>query len=440
MTTITKRKAWTVMLAGTGINLALGILYTWSVFKGAIQKSIDKGGEGAFDWDIESMNDPYVVCLLVFAFSMILAGKVQDRFGPRVTAFTGGLLVAIGFILISFSTSLAVWILGFGVLAGTGIGFGYSAATPPGLKWFPSWKTGMVAGVVVSGFGLASVYIAPLSNYLLGVWGLQGTMLFFGIAFAVVLSLLSLLLVNPPKGYDPGQLFGTKGQPATPAGTKPAALINVAPGTMLKTGYFWRLWLMYAIGSGAGLMVISSVAGMAKKSMAGSAFVAVALLAIGNAAGRIIAGILSDKIGRAQTLLIMLLFQAVLMFVAIPLVASESTGAFLILALATFIGFNYGTNLSLFPAFNKDAFGLKNFGINYGLLFTAWGVGGFVLSRLSQMFVKDAGDVPGKYTNSFITAGILLVIAAAMTFTVRKRPEIAQEQLAEKEPATAASS
>ena len=426
MPEITKRKAWTVVLAGTGINLALGILYTWSVFKGAIKDSIAAGGENAFNWDLERLNDPYAVCVVVFAFSMILAGKIQDRYGPRITALIGGLLVAAGFILISLSTSLLVWVLGLGVLAGTGIGFGYSSATPPGLKWFPSWKTGMVAGIVVSGFGLASVYIAPLSKYLLGVWDLQGTMLFFGLAFAVVLSLLSLLLVNPPKDYDPKQIFGTDGAPSGEAAKAAGPVVDIAPSAMLKTRYFWRLWLMYAIGSGAGLMVISSMNGMAKKSMAESAFIAVALLAIGNAAGRIVAGILSDKIGRAQTLLIMLLFQAVLMFAAIPLVADPTTSIAVILALAVFLGFNYGTNLALFPAFNKDAFGLKNFGVNYGLLFTAWGVGGFILSRVSQMFVKNAGDVPGKYTNSFIMAGILLIVAAAMTFTVRRRPRLAE--------------
>jgi len=257
-------------------------------------------------------------------------------------------------------------------------------------------------------------------------------MLFFGLAFAVVLSLLSLLLVNPPKDYDPKQIFGTDGAPSAEAAKAAGPIVDIAPSAMLKTRYFWRLWLMYAIGSGAGLMVISSVAGMAKKSMAEDAFIAVALLAIGNAAGRIVAGILSDKIGRAQTLLIMLLFQAVLMFAAIPLVGDATTSVAVILALAVFIGFNYGTNLALFPAFNKDAFGLKNFGINYGLLFTAWGVGGFILARVSQMLVKSAGDVPGKYTNSFIMAGVLLIVAAAMTFTVRRRPRLAEQMLKEK--------
>jgi len=129
-----KNKGWTVTFAGTGINLALGILYTWSIFKGAIKKSIEAGGEGAFNWNLATINDPYAVCCIVFAFAMILAGKVQDKMGPRTTALIGGILVGVGFIFISQTTSYIAWVLGFGVLVGVGIGFGYSSATPPALK------------------------------------------------------------------------------------------------------------------------------------------------------------------------------------------------------------------------------------------------------------------------------------------------------------------
>ena len=138
---------WKVALAGTGINLALGILYAWSIFKSAIESS--------FGWDSARLNDPYAVCCLVFSFVMILGGRCQDRFGPKWTAMLGGVLVATGLGICSQSSDYMVWVLGFGILAGIGIGFGYSAATPPALKWFPASMTGKVAGVVVAGFGLA---------------------------------------------------------------------------------------------------------------------------------------------------------------------------------------------------------------------------------------------------------------------------------------------
>lgn len=404
-----KNKGWSVTFAGTGINLALGILYTWSIFKSSIAQSIAEGGP--FTWDPSSLNDPYAICCLIFAFSMILAGKCQDQFGPRITACIGGILVGLGFIWISQTTSYAAWILGFGVLAGTGIGFGYSSATPPAMKWFPPAKTGLIAGLVVSGFGLASVYIAPLAKYLLGIWGLQSSMLFFGIAFLIVVCGLSMKLVNPPAEYVP--------EGSAPAGdvqkaAAPPAQNDLKASEMMKTASFYKMWFIYFIGAGAGLMVIGSVAGMAKKSMGEMAFLVVAIMAIGNAGGRIIAGILSDKIGRKATLIIMLIFQAVLMFLCIPFVG-ENGSAVVLVILATLIGFNYGTNLSIFPSFAKDLWGLKNFGTNYGILFTAWGVGGFVMGRLSQMLNASSGS----FNSSFLTAAIMLIIGVILTLTLK---------------------
>jgi nitrate/nitrite transporter NarK len=398
----TSHRGWSVTFAGLGINLALGVLYTWSLFKAAIEKE--------FGWQGSQLNDPYALCCLVFAFAMILAGRCQDKFGPRLTASIGGLLVGAGMVLISTSSSYGLWLLGFGVLVGLGIGFGYSSATPPALKWFPPAKTGLIAGLVVAGFGLAPVYLAPLSQYLLGHYQLKASMLIFGIAFVVIVCGLAQLLINPPAGYVAGAKPAADNAPAKPA------LPSATPGEVLRQPTFYLLWVLYFIASGAGLMVISSVSGMAKKTMgAENAFIAVAVMAIGNAAGRIVAGILSDRIGRRWTLMLVLLIQAALMFVAIPVTGSTDGAKFIIVLLATFIGFNYGANLSLFPSFTKDLWGLKSFGMNYGILFTAWGVGGFALSGLAQRLKAASGD----FNSSFVTAGVLLVIAAALTFLIR---------------------
>jgi nitrate/nitrite transporter NarK len=166
-------------------------------------------------------------------------------------------------------------------------------------------------------------------------------------------------------------------------------------------------------------MMISSVGGMAKKTMGSTAFVAVAVMALGNAGGRICAGLLSDKIGRRWTLLLVLLVQAALMFLAIPVTGSEHGPKVLIVLLATLIGFNYGANLSLFPSYAKDLWGLKTFGLNYGMLFTAWGLGGFVLSRLQQMLFANSKN----FNSSFVTAAILLLVGAALTFLLQRRAQ-----------------
>jgi len=389
-----QNKGWRVVLAGLGMNLALGVLYTWSMFKGVIEKD--------FGWKGPQLNDPYALCCLVFAFTMIVAGRCQDRFGPRLTASIGGILVASGFIIISTTSNYTTWVLGFGLLVGAGIGFAYSSATPPSLKWFPPSKTGLIAGIVVAGFGLAPVYLAPLSDMLLRDFGLLRSMLLFGILFAVIVCGLALFLVNPPESHSTG--LRASASPDSPT-------TECSPLGILRTGKFWLLWVLYFIGAGSGLMVISSISGMAKKTMGESAFIAVAVMAIGNAAGRVVAGTISDHIGRRLTLMLILLIQAICMFTAIPVTASADGAKFAIVLVATMIGFNYGANLCIFPSITKDLWGLKGFGMNYGCLFTAWGIGGFALSRLQQMLKASSGT----FSSSFMVAGMLLFIGAALT-------------------------
>ena len=390
-----RNPGWRVVAAGTGINLALGILYAWSIFKSAIEKD--------FGWDPARLNDPYAVCCLVFSFVMILGGRCQDRFGPKWTAVLGGVLVAAGLGISSQSSDYLVWVLGFGVLAGIGIGFGYSAATPPALKWFPASMTGKIAGVVVAGFGLAPLYIAPLTDLLLKKGGVGFATLFYSFFFLISVCGLAMLLKNPEeKALVAGKI-------------SPALQVSVQPLGLFVRKDFYLLWMIYFIASGAGLMVISSINGMAKKSMGEMAFLAVVVLALGNASGRVVAGFVSDKVGRKATLLGVTILQAICMLLAVPVTETLSFPILLVL-LATAIGFHYGANLCLFPAFAKDLYGLKNFGVNYGILFTAWGAGGFVLSRLQQMLKASSGN----FRSSFFVAAAFLVVGALLTLLLDK--------------------
>jgi len=409
-----KNRGWSVTMAGLGINLALGILYTWSIFKQSIQESI-LAGDGRFNWDIASLNDPFAVCCLMFTIAMIFAGRLQDKLSPRITAVIGGVLTGVGLIVISQSSSLFFWILGFGVLTGLGLGFGYASATPPAIKWFPPSKTGMIAGIVVAGFGLASVYIAPLSIFLIAKFGLSLSMLIFGVAFLGVVCFLAKFLVNPPEGYS------AEGAKPVPGKAAAAKVFDFSPGQMLQTGSFYKLWFMYFVGAGAALIIIGGVAGMAKQSMGDLSWIVVALMAVGNAGGRIAAGAVSDKIGRTWTLLIMMSFQAVVIF---SLLFIGETQALLLVVAATLIGFNYGTNLSVFPSATKDYFGLKNFGINYGLVFSAWGIGGFVFPRISQMIVAQTGSPEAAYIMC-----VILLMASSLMALMTNAPESIPEDV-----------
>ena len=430
-----------VTAAAVGINLALGILYTWSVISKAIPDD--------WKWSEAEKSWPYAIACLVFSLMMVPAGRLQDKIGPRLVATVGGLLVGIGMILASMSTSYMGYVVGFGLLAGTGIGFGYASATPPAVKWFPAARTGMIAGIVVSGFGLASVYAAPLSKWLIDTFnalgermhadpagagltarqvefldstfgpskGVPWTMLVLGIAFLLVVMVLSQFLIAPPKGYVPHGAAKTGG-PASAAKKE-----DFSPFEMLATSQFYLLWFMYACGAGAGLMVIAKLAKIAAQQAGLElGFVLVATLAIGNGGGRIAAGMLSDKLGRRATLLGCFLMQAVLMLI----LSVADKGTFLatipaMVVVSALIGANYGANLSLFPSITKDYYGLKNFGVNYGLVFTAWGIGGFVFSLLAGKL----HDTYHHFYYSYYAASTFLVLAACVVFVVRP-PQVAR--------------
>jgi MFS transporter, OFA family, oxalate/formate antiporter len=399
---------WRVTMAGLGINLALGVLYSWSIVRGAI------GIE--WEWSASQLSLPYSLACLVFSLVMVPAGRMQDRLGPRLVATIGGVLVGIGMLLAGvMGNSVVGYVLGFGILAGAGIGFGYASATPPAVKWFPASKTGLIAGLVVSGFGLASVYAAPLATVLINSFGISIAVASLGMGFLVIVCGLAQLLQVPPKGYVPP---GTV-KPARTAG--PAKREDYNPSQMLKTWQFYALWFMYACGAGAGLMIIS-IAQTLGRAEAG--VIAVVALAVGNGAGRVIAGAASDTLGRKATLATFLILQALMIVLLSLSQAPDSVlgGAIAIAVLCALVGMNYGSNLALFPSFTKDYYGLKNFGVNYGLVFTSWGVGGFMLS-LAAGQIKD---MTGTFTFSYYSAAVLLVLAAIVTCLMRP-PHAAQD-------------
>ncbi|MCS7238460.1 MAG: OFA family MFS transporter [Thermoguttaceae bacterium] len=397
-----KNRGWIVAIAGLGINLALGVLYTWSVFSKAIPKE--------WGWSETDRSLPYAVAVLLFSLMMVPGGRLQDRLGPRVAATVGGLLVGLGFILASLTTLPLGWTIGFGVLVGSGIGFAYSAPIPAAVRWFPARQTGMISGIVVSGFGLAALYAAPLAQFCISQLGISSTVLLFGIAYLALIVVLAQLLILPPAEY----VAALAAEKTTSASGLPSVAVDFSPGQVLRTPAFYMMWFMYACGAGAGLMIISKLATIgAKQAGIELGFLLVASLAIGNGIGRVVTGTISDFLGRRATLLGCFIFQAIL----ILLLASVQQGSPLahtavLSVLSALIGANFGANLALFPAAAKDYFGMKHFGVNYGMLFTAYGAGGFLLSLAAGRVF----DLYQSFAPAYFLTIALLVLGAVFTW------------------------
>lgn len=450
---VSKNKGWFVTFSGTGINLALGMLYSWSVINAYISApAVDPktGVANLTTWGYSAAQGslPYSVALGVFAIVMVFAGRAQDKFGPRLVATIGGAMMGLGLIVASLASKTmspdqSIWllVLGFGVLGGAGIGLGYASTTPAAVKWFPPSKKGLITGIVVAGFGLASVYVSPMTTWLLAKkvsfyffeinglgLGVAKTFLIEGIFFFAVTVVLAQFLKNPPKDYVAVEAAPKADAPAARKAAPKTAHRDYTWQEMIKTPQFYILWTMYAFVSFAGLMIIGHMAKIYKVQMPSDAvvlgFLLVAILAIGNASGRVIAGIVSDKIGRPMTMMVFFISQAVFMGILFI------SGSPAILAVAAFgVGFNYGANLTLFPANTADFFGVKNLGVNYGLVFTAWGFGGVLGSMAAGWIVdatKTAATPNGEYAIAYAIAAGLCVLAAVLTLILKppKRGEL----------------
>ena len=394
------RRGWLVTLGGMGLNLALGILYAWSVFSKQLVESVDKGG---FGWTKMQATLPYTVAIAFFAIMMIPAGMIQDRVGPRVVATAGGVLTGVGLLVASLAGPGAVLpaVLGFGVLGGSGFGLGYAAATPAAVKWFPPAKKGLITGLVVAGFGVAPVYIAPLSKYLLTTYGAAAAFRILGLGFLVAATAFAQLIRNPDAPVTPKK--------DAVASAVAAARPELTWRDMVRTGAFWSLWLRYACAATAGLMIIGHMAKIVAVQSGNTikiGFVFVALLACFNAAGRVIAGVVSDYVGRVVTIGLVCVLQALAMFLF-----SGFTSISGFVVGAAVVGFSYGACLSLFPATVADTWGTKNLGLNYGILFTAWGVGGV----FGPMLAGWIADRTGSYASAYDVAGALLAFSFLLT-------------------------
>ncbi len=393
---------WWRVIGGLSMNLALGTLYAWSVFVAPLEKQ--------FGWKRADTSMVFTIAVVVFALSFVIAGRIQDKFGPFYCSLAGGLLVSLGFFLCSYTTSLTYLFVCFGVIGGLGNGFGYATPIPVMAKWFPD-KRGLAVGLAVGGYGAGSAIFGPLAQLkLIPAYGLPATFQILGAIFLVMTMVGAFLLKNPPAGYRPAGWT-----PPAPSKINSATVCEFTPVQVLRTPTFYLMWVAYALGCSAGLMVISQLVPFAKSvGIAAAALTTMTLVvgACGNASGRILSGWMSDKLGRINVLRAMI---AILIGAMPALYAAGSNVAALYLAVFV-VYWCYGTQLSVNGVATADFWGTKNAGINYGMLFTAWGVAGIIGPRIGGTLFDRYHD----YQAAFYTAAALAAVALVCEMFARR--------------------
>jgi len=405
-----KLNRWVVLWSAIGVSIILGVLYVWSV--------ISKGLQDELHWTNTQASLPYTVFTVCMAIGFFTAGRIQDRFGPRICVTACAILMGIGLAFGGLFTTPWLVVVGFGIICGAGVGAGNAASLAPSLKWFPSSKKGMVSGAVLAGIGFSAVIYSPVSNYMLGAVGVSNSFLIYGIVSFTAMLLLSFNMYDPPQGYDREKGMIVIG-PDADAGVRqeqdlPAARAenDVATKDMLKTRNFYLIFSIFAISSASGLMIIAHAAKIAQVQVGWEGgFLLVIVLNLFNTFGRFLGGSISDKIGRANTFKTILIVQALNMFmfgfyVSIPQIA-----------LGILIqGLSYGSIFAVMPALTSDLYGLKNFGANYGTIFLAWGIGGII----GPMTGARVYDTTGAYNAAYLIACALSIIALVLVFLLRK--------------------
>ena len=405
-----------VIIGALIVQLCLGSIYAWSFFQTALRG-------GAYTWTAFLTQLPFAAGLASFALFMIFAGRWQDRVGPRKVATIGGILLGAGYLLASLVDIVAagnevtgtIWlIITYGIIAGAGIGFAYVCPIAALVKWFPD-KQGTITGIAVAGFGAGALVFGYVEDFLLVLYNVPvvatiGTpFIILGITYLGLVVIGAQFLTNPPEGWLPEGY-------TPPATTADGAGLDIMPGQMIKTSTFWLLWLMFVFAATAGLMTLGNVksAALAIDPLT-NAVIIVGVMSILNAAGRIVWGATSDKLGRENTMILMFSVLAIGMFAFAFVSAPGATSWIVIMAIASLIGFCFGGNFALFPSATADFWGSKNVGKNYGVMFTAYGIAGITGAFVAGPIV----DATGSYYLAFLITGVLAIIAVVFTIMLK---------------------
>ncbi|MGE5645375.1 MAG: OFA family MFS transporter [Acidobacteriota bacterium] len=394
------------------MQVLLGMLYSWSVFRGPLAR--------AYGWNNVQTNEPFGYSILALVAGTILGGIWQDRSGPRLVASIGGLIIGAGWVLSAiFGQNPTALIWTYGWMVGIGTGFGYVAPIATLVKWFPD-KRGLMVGLAVMGVGVSPLLFAPLIEQLIGkdparfAETIPRTFIAIGVVSLIGVVAAAQFSKTPPAGWKP--------EGWRPAASAVAARENTPPGGMLATWQFYALWIVYFLGAAVGLTAISQasplVSALAKTSAVLTGGVALGIMSVFNGVGRLAWGGVSDRAGRKRALLIMCAVSAF----ACAFLLRGATGFWHVLTGLSVAAFAYGGFLALMPSLTADYYGPKHMGANYGLVFTAFGISGYLVPRYFAHIVdqaKSAGNVAAGYDQVYLILAGMMAVCAVFCLTLR---------------------
>lgn len=397
---------WLIVLGAVLIQLALGSLYSW----GVMTKHISGGG---FLTEVSEVT-AYIfgISLAFFAITMIFAGKLQQKYGPRNISLLGAAFIGVGTILSAFMEG-NFWglFITYGILYGMGIGFAYVCPIATAAAWFPD-KKGMISGIAVAGFGAGSF----IFNFLVDIFAAISVPVMYvllGIIYVVTIGIGAVLMIRPPESWLPEGFIPPKVTEISSGG-----MIEFTRKEMITSKQFWLLWLSYILGCMPGLLVIGTYKTFGAKEGLDPIFgISVLLTLVGSVAalfnglGRISWGKVADISTYKKALIMLFAVQAVAVILFYTTIFSFAYYFIMV----CIIYFCFGGNLSLYPTATAELFGNKNLGQNYGVMFTAYGIAGFIQAVATQNIVLALGG----YLPLYLIVGILTIVSLILVFLIK---------------------
>jgi OFA family oxalate/formate antiporter-like MFS transporter len=395
-----KQRGIYAVIAAIAIQLTLGVAYIWSVFQTGVADSI-------FNGDNAAASLTFSILLATLAVGSVFGGKLAVRFSTRRVVFIGGIVLSAGFFLASFVTAGNGWVLWvtYGVMGGAGMGFTYSTTIACAQKWYPH-KKGLVTGVIVAALGFGGVVFTPFVEWCITSFGGRGagepgTFMVLSAVFLVVCSAGSVFLINPPDGY-------TTGKPLSKS-ARVKAIQDYTSAEMIRTSRFYIVTAAYMLAVMGGLMMIGFAKPIAEaRGLASTATIGVLAISLFNSAGRLLWGLVSDRLGRKNTIIILLSASAVLS------IAVNYAEGHMIYVFIGAIGLFYGGLISTFPALTADLFGAKNMAANYGIVLLGFGAGAIISSQIAGYYKNAENMLP-----AFLIAACCAVIGVALMFVLK---------------------